>query len=82
MLFTRKRRSTPGAVPGALVSESAPAKKVRMTVISYSADELEEKDAQSVAECFDYVGKREVTWFLLWLIFRKASSNMRKDVFL
>ncbi|MFC1713337.1 hypothetical protein ACFL6S_06710, partial [Candidatus Poribacteria bacterium] len=62
MLLNRKRRGTPGAVPGALVSEGVPAKKVRMTVISYSADELEEKDAESVAECFDYVGKREVTW--------------------
>jgi len=62
MLLTRKRRENPGEVPGALVSEGAPAKKVRMTVISYSADELEEKDAKSVAECSDYVGKREVTW--------------------
>jgi magnesium transporter len=33
-----------------------------MTVISYSADELEEKEAESVDECFDYVGKRDITW--------------------
>jgi magnesium transporter len=62
MLMTRKRRIRPGAAPGTLVSEGAPARKVKMTVISYSPDELEEKEAESVDECFEYVGKREVTW--------------------
>lgn len=62
MLMTRKRRIKPGAAPGTLVSEGAPARKVKMTVISYSPDELEEKEAESVDECFEYVGKREVTW--------------------
>jgi magnesium transporter len=62
MLMTRKRRLKPGAAPGTLVSEGAPARKVKMTVISYSPDELEEKETESVDECFEYVGKREVTW--------------------
>ena len=62
MLMTRKRRIRPGAAPGTLVSEGAPARKVKITVISYSPDELEEKETESVDECFEYVGKREVTW--------------------
>jgi len=62
MSLTRKRRIKPGAAPGTLVSEGAPARKVKMTVISYSPDELEEKETESVDECFEYVGKREVTW--------------------
>ena len=62
MLLIRKKRSKPGSAPGTLVSEEALAVKAKMTAISYSADELEEKEAESVDECFDYVGKREVTW--------------------
>jgi len=66
MFLLRKRRGIPGAAPGTLVSESGgPTKKVKMTVVSYSADELEEKEVESVEECFDYVGKREVTWISL-----------------
>ena len=62
MSLTRKRRIKPGAAPGTLVSEGAPARKVKITVISYSPDEMEEKETESVDECFEYVGKREVTW--------------------
>ena len=62
MLLTKKRRVKPGSAPGTLVSEEASAVKVKMTAISYSADELEEKEAGSVDECFDYVGRRDVTW--------------------
>jgi magnesium transporter len=62
MLMTRKRRINPGAAPGTLVSEGAPARKVKVTIVSYSPDELEEKETESVDECFEYVGKREVTW--------------------
>ncbi len=65
MLLTKKRRIRPGAAPGTLVSEGAPARKVKMTVMSYSPDELEEKETESVDECFEYVGKREVTWINL-----------------
>ena len=62
MLLTKKRRIRPGAAPGTLVSEGEPARKVKMTVMSYSPDELEERETESVDECFEYVGKREVTW--------------------
>ena len=62
MLLARKRRVKPGTVPGTLVSEVAPARKVKITVISYSADEYEEKEVESIDECFEYVGRREVTW--------------------
>lgn len=62
MLMTRKRRIRPGAAPGTLVSEGAPARKVKMTITSYSPAEMEEKETESVDECFEYVGKREVTW--------------------
>jgi magnesium transporter len=62
MLLTRKRRAKPGAAPGTIVSEGAPARETKITVMSYSAEELEEKEAESVDGCFGYVGKREVTW--------------------
>jgi len=62
MSLTRKRRIKPGAAPGTLVSEGAPARKVKMTITSYSPAEMEEKETESVDECFEYVGKREVTW--------------------
>ena len=62
MLLTRKRRSKPGLAPGTIVSEESSAAKVKMTAISYSADELEEKETESVDECFEYMGKKVVTW--------------------
>ena len=62
MLLTRKRSSKPGTAPGTLISAEKLARKVKMTVISYSTDELEEKETESVHECFDFVGRREVTW--------------------
>ena len=62
MLTFKRRRSKPGTPPGTLVSEATPAREVKVTVISYSQEEYEEIEAESVEECFQYVGKREVTW--------------------
>lgn len=62
MLMFKKRRFKPGAPPGTLVPEAAPARETKVTVISYSQEEYEEIEAGSVEECFQYVGKREVTW--------------------
>ncbi|MBC8235921.1 magnesium/cobalt transporter CorA [bacterium] len=60
-LFKRKS-SPPGTPPGTLIPEETPGKEVKITVISYSPDEYEELAAKSIGECFEYVGKRDVTW--------------------
>lgn len=62
MLIFKRRHSRPGAPPGTLVPEATPAREVRISVISYSPDEYEEIEANSLEEAFHYVGKREVAW--------------------
>ena len=63
MLMNRlKRHTKPGMAPGTLVSEGVPSKEAKITVISYSPDEFEEKRVNSIDECKKYVGKRVVTW--------------------
>ena len=62
MKLFKKKYSPPGTPPGTLISKEVPSREVKVTVISYSSDEYEELEAKSVEECFEYVGKREVTW--------------------
>jgi len=62
MRLFKKRYSPPGTPPGTLIPEEAPRREVKMTIISYSSDEYEEIETKSVEKCFEYVGKRDVTW--------------------
>lgn len=56
----RKRYSPPGTPPGTLIPERV--SKAKITLISYSPEEYEELETESVEECFKYVGRRDVTW--------------------
>lgn len=63
MLMTRtKKRTKPGLAPGTLESSVIPSKELKIAVISYSPDEIEEKKVNSIDECRKYIGNREVTW--------------------
>ena len=62
MLMFKRKNSRPGAPPGTLISEEAPARKVKISVVSYSPDEYEEAEAKSSEDSFQWVGKRDVTW--------------------
>ncbi|MBM3237641.1 magnesium/cobalt transporter CorA [Candidatus Poribacteria bacterium] len=62
MRLFKKRYSPPGTPPGTLIPKEVPRGEIKITVISYSPDEYEELEAKSAEECFEYVGKRDVTW--------------------
>ena len=62
MRLFKKRYSPPGTPPGTLTTEEVPNGEVKITILSYSAEEYEEQEIKTVEECFEYVGKREVTW--------------------
>jgi magnesium transporter len=58
----RRGRYSPGAPPGSLLSEEIAQKPTKITMISYSPDDYDEKEAESIEECFHQLGKRPVTW--------------------
>ncbi len=62
MLFNRRPKK-PGLVPGTLVHVGARSTEpVRITVIDYDERHVEEKEVQSVEECFPFRSKPTVTW--------------------
>jgi magnesium transporter len=58
----RRRYYPPGTPPGTILAEKAPERKIKMTVISYSPDDYEEREIESVEECFEQASSKEVTW--------------------
>ncbi len=59
--FVRKRYQ-PGTPPGSLIAEEAPQVKVKITLTTYSPDNYEEREAESLQECFRHIGGDHVTW--------------------
>ena len=64
MLRFMKRTSTrPGLAPGTLVHVGEKkVEKVRIRIIDYDEEKLEERELESVDECFPYADKPTVTW--------------------
>lgn len=62
MSQSARRYSPPGAPPGSLISKEVPSEDVEIILISYSQDEYEEKQAESMDECLNHIGNRDVTW--------------------
>jgi magnesium transporter len=64
MLGFRKRISTkPGLAPGTLVHVGEKkVERVRIRLIDYDEERLEERELESVDECFPYADKPTVTW--------------------
>jgi len=58
-----KKTSKPGLPPGTLVhiGESR-TEKVKITVIDYNEERLQEKEAATVEECFPFKDEPTVTW--------------------
>ena len=62
MRLFKRRYSPPGTPPGTLIPEEAERGEVRINIISYSSNDYEEQEVESLEECLEYVGKRDVTW--------------------
>ena len=62
MSRSARKYSTPGVPPGSLISKEAPCDDIKIILISYSQDEYEEKQVETIEECLNRVGEREVTW--------------------
>jgi magnesium transporter len=62
MSRSARRYSPPGTPPGNIIPAESPSEEVKLTLISYSPDEYEEVEAESLDQCFEYVGKRDVVW--------------------
>jgi len=61
--FTRKRSKKVGLPPGALVHVGEKREeKVRITIIDYDKAQFQEKEAETVEECFPFKDKPTVTW--------------------
>ena len=59
----RKRYQRPGTPPGTLnPPDIARVPKVRVTILDYDADSLEERKVESIAECLPYRNKSSITW--------------------
>jgi len=59
----RKRPKEVGLPPGTLISSrEEKAEKVRITIMDYGERELEEKDTETIEECFPCRDKPTVTW--------------------
>jgi len=59
----RKRPKEAGLPPGTLISSrEEKAEKVRITIMDYGERELEEKDTETIEECFPSREKPTVTW--------------------
>jgi magnesium transporter len=63
IISDRKRYSTPGTSPGTLrPPEVRRVEKVTITVIDYDANHYEERNVDTVDECFPYFATPTVTW--------------------
>ncbi|MDH5443404.1 MAG: magnesium/cobalt transporter CorA [Hadesarchaea archaeon] len=61
--FTRKRSKKVGLPPGALVHVGEKREEnVRITIIDYDKAQFQEKEAETVEECFPFKDKPTVTW--------------------
>ena len=62
-MLSGRRIKKPGLVPGTLVHAGPQkAERVRITVIDYDEAHFEEKEVQSVEECFAFRAKPTITW--------------------
>jgi magnesium transporter len=62
-LVRRKSKQKAGLVPGTLVyTGERKVEKVRISIIDYDETRLEEKEAETVEECFPFKDKPTVTW--------------------
>jgi magnesium transporter len=62
-LVRRKSKQKAGLIPGTLVfTGEKKAEKVRIRIIDYDETQLEEKEAETVEECFPFKDKPTVTW--------------------
>lgn len=64
MARSRKRVSRKsGLPPGTLVPIGGePPGKVRVTLIDYTEDKIEEREVENIEDCYAYKGKQSVTW--------------------
>lgn len=61
--FIIRRSQKAGLPPGTLVHiGERKAEKVRISIIDYDATQLEEKEAETIEECFPFKDKPTVTW--------------------
>jgi magnesium transporter len=61
--FMRKSSKKPGLAPGTLVHVGEKkVEKIRIRMIDFDVTNLEERELESVDECFPYVDKPTVTW--------------------
>jgi len=61
--FIKKRSKKVGLPPGTLVHiGEKKIEKVRITVIDYDKANLEEKEIETIEECFPFKDKTTVTW--------------------
>ena len=61
--FLKKSSKKAGMPPGSLVHiGEKKAEQVRIRVILYDEESLEEKDLNSIDECFQYIGQSRKTW--------------------
>ncbi len=62
-MFFRGKSKKPGLSPGTLVYVGDQKdEKVRITIIDYTSDQLEEKEVESVEACLPYMERETVTW--------------------
>jgi magnesium transporter len=62
MKFFGKRFSQPGSAPGTLVAREGGAREVRIRVMHYTVEQLEEKDFASAEEALPFVDRAGVVW--------------------
>lgn len=60
--ITHRRPSKPGSAPGLLVPRAECAKPVKITLIDYGPDHLEERLLDHIEDAFSYKERRSVTW--------------------
>ena len=61
--FMKRTPTRPGLAPGTLVHVGEKkVEKVRIRIIDYDEEKLEERELESVDECFPYADKPTVTW--------------------
>jgi magnesium transporter len=64
--FTKRLEKDPGLPPGTLVHVGEKkVKKVRIRVIDFDQENLEERELEKIEECLPYRDKPTVTWITL-----------------
>ncbi len=56
------RHVTPGASPGALIAPQQQVEKLKIHVVCYGPDEVEEADVGSLSEALELIGSHAVAW--------------------